>query len=54
MIENKFTSNCDGYYHEAQDNFLTTLKTSFLILLFSLFFRIGQPGEIILQQVITM
>lgn len=46
--------NCDGHYHEAQESFLTTLKISFLILLFSSFFRIGQPGEIILQQVTAM
>lgn len=46
--------NCDGHYHEAQENFLTTLKSSFLILLVSSFFRIGQPGEIILQQVTAM
>lgn len=46
--------NCDGHYHETQESFLTTLKISFLILLFSSFFRIGQPGEIILQQVTAM
>ena len=52
--ENKRNNIIDGHYHEAQENFLTTLKISFLILLFSSFFRIGQPGEIILQQVTAM